>query len=105
MEFKGLDDLINKLDQTAKAAEELYGEHEVSFDELFTKSFMRKYTKFSTFDELLQAGNFTVNSQKDFEDISDDDLDDHVAKTTKFSSWEDMLGKASEIYTVNKLGF
>lgn len=104
MEFKGLDELINKLDKTAKAAQELDGEHEVSFEELFTKSFMRKYTDFSTFDEFLEAGNFTVNSQEDFENIPDADLDAHVSKTTKFSSWEDMFDEAGEVYTIKKLG-
>ena len=86
MEFKGLDKLINKLEKTAKTAKELDGEHQIPFDDMFTKSFMRKYTNFSTFDELLEAGNFTVNSQKNFEDIPDSDLDVHVAKTTRFSS-------------------
>ena len=36
---------------------------QVSFSELFNESFMKKYTNFSSFEELLSAGGFVVNSQ------------------------------------------
>lgn len=88
-----------------KASKELDGEHQVSFDDLFTTPFMRKHTNFSTFDEFLNDGNFVVNSEEDFENIPDVDMDNHVRKSTKFSSWEEMLTTASEEYTLKKLGF
>lgn len=107
MGFKisGLDDLQKKLKKMEKATKELDGQHQVAFDDMFAKSFMLKYTNFSTFDEFLTAGNFVVNSQEDFEAIPDTDIDAHVSKTTKFSSWDKMLNKAGEEYTIKKLGF
>ena len=107
MSFKisGLDDLQKELKKMEKAAKELDGENQVAFNDLFTRSFMSKYTNFSTFDEFLNAGNFIVNSQEDFEAIPDDDMDCHVQGTTKFSSWEEMLGSATEKYVAKQLGF
>ena len=105
VKIQGLDEFQKKLKPMERVANGVGNTHSVSFDELFKNSFMRKYTNFSSFDEFLQAGNFTVNSQKDFEAIPDDEMDSHVSKTTKFSSWEDMLGEAGKEYTLKKLGF
>lgn len=103
--IKGFDDLEKQLKRMERAAKDLENTHSVSFDELFLNSFMRKYTNFSNFDQFLSSGNFIVNSQEDFEAIPDNEIDLHVSKTTKFSSWEDMLGKATEEYALKKLGF
>lgn len=106
MSFKidGLDKLQKQLNKMEKAAKELEKNNQIPFDELFTRSFMLKYTNFSNFDELLEAGNFVVNSQKDFEAIPDVEFDIHISQVTKFRKWEDMLSKATEIYVSNKLG-
>lgn len=105
VKIKGLNQLQKQLKQMERAAKSLENTHSVSFDELFSNSFMRKYTQFSNFDEFLKAGNFIVNSQEDFEAIPDNEMDLHVGRATKFSSWQDMLGKAGEEYALKKLGF
>lgn len=105
MHISGFDKLEKKLKKMEQSAKELDGEHEVAFSDLFTKSFMNKYTNFSTFDDFLTAGGFDVNSKEDFEAIPDDDMDNHVSDTTKFSSWQEMLNEAAEEYTLKKLGF
>lgn len=105
IKMSGFDELEKKLKKMEKAAKELDGEHQVAFSDLFTKSFMITYTNFSTFDEFLTAGNFIVNSQEDFEAIPDSDMDFHVQGTTKFSSWKEMLEKATEKYVSKQLGF
>lgn len=105
VKIQGLDEFQKNLKRMEKAAKNLGNTHSVSFDELFKSSFMRKYTNFSNFDEFLEAGNFIVNSQEDFEAIPDSEMDSHVSKTTKFSSWEKMLSKAGEEYALRKLGF
>ncbi|WP_218915171.1 hypothetical protein [Caldanaerobius polysaccharolyticus] len=107
MDFKieGLDKLQKKFEQIQKAAKELEKTKTVSFNELFTSSFMNKYTNFSTIDEFFEAGKFVINSQEDFEAIPDKELDAHVKNSTVFSSWNDMLSKATEIYISKNLGF
>lgn len=104
-ETKGFDELHKKLEDWKNRAEKLSKEKQVSFSELFDKTFMKKYTNFSTFDELLENGNFVATTNEEFEAIPDDEFDLHVSKTTKFSCWGDMLNKATELYATRKLGF
>lgn len=103
-ETKGFDKLEKQLKRMEKGAKELSGQHDVPFSELFTTPFMRKFTKFSSFDELLAAGGYKVESNEDFEAIPDADFDKLVSSTTKFKNWEEMLGEATEQYICKKLG-
>jgi len=57
-----------------------------------------------SFDEFLQSGDLKAYSQEEFEAIPDEPFDRHVATVTTFSNWEDMLGKATELYALKKLG-
>lgn len=102
--ISGLDKLEKQLKQMEKGAQELSKTTHVSFGELFTSSFMRKYTSFSSMDELLDAGGFNVNSKEDFENIPDKEFDEHIAATTRFKNWEDMLGEATTQYVAKRLG-
>lgn len=107
MKFKmdGFDDLNKKLNQMQQAAKEMEKGEEVSFDVLFNQSFMVKNTQFNSFDELLKAGNFVVNSTEDFEAIPDNEFDQYIAKSTQFDNWEDMRNTAATDYAAKKLGF
>ena len=105
IKIKGLDKLEKQLKQMEKGVKELSRTKQVSFGELFSGSFMRKYTSFSSMDELLNAGGFNVESQEDFEAIPDAEFDKHIAATTKFKCWEDMLSEATTQYAAKKLGF
>lgn len=101
----GLDELEKQLKQMEKGVNELSQTNQVSFKDLFPISFMRKYTSFSSVNELLDAGGFNIESQEDFEAIPEHELNKHIAAVTKFSSWEDMLGEATSQYALKKLGF
>lgn len=100
----GFKELENKLNQMQKSAEELDGST-VALNDLFTKSFMNKYTNYSSFDELLESGNFIVNSQEDFDNIPDSELDLHISQNTKFNTFQDMLDEAGADYALKQLGF
>ncbi len=104
IKMEGFTELQKELDKMQKAAENL-DNAQIPIDDLLTNSFMKKYSNFSNFDEFLEAGNFVVNSQEDFEAIPENEMDSHVSKTTKFSSWDDMLGTAGEEYALKRLGF
>ncbi|MBW9157236.1 hypothetical protein [Clostridium tagluense] len=103
-ETKGFDELEKQFTQMQQGAKELTDTESVSFEDLFPSSFMEEHTNFLSFNKFLEAGKFIVNSQEDFEAIPDSELDSHVSKSTKFSSWEDMLGEATEEFTLDKLG-
>lgn len=104
MKKMNLDDLSKYLKNIEKNAKELEKTTSVSFDVLFNSKFMQKYTSFSTFDELLKAGNYVVNSKEDFEAIPDNEFDKHISTCTKFDNWKDMLNTATNEYVTKKLG-
>lgn len=77
---------------------------EASFNELFSKSFMRKYTSFSSIDEFFNAGGFHIESLEDLDAVPDDELDKHIVATTKFRNWKDMRDNAIVQFMAESLG-
>ncbi len=71
---------------------------QVAFDELFDKVFMKRYTRFTSFGQFLAAGHFKIASQADFEALPEEYMDAHVRRTTQFSTWKEMLDKATDVY-------
>ena len=103
--IQGFDKLEKELKQLQKNAKKLSNTKQVSFQELFPASFMKKYTSFSSMEEFLYEGGFDVQSTEDFEAIPEDLFDKYIASTTNFKSWEEMLQKATSQYAIKKLGF
>lgn len=103
MEVKGLDKFSEALDKMEDAVKELKSTNSIPFSELFTSSFMKSYTNFASFDDMLSKFGYEVNTNKDFEDISKDELDKKISKTTQFKSWQEMLNKSFEDYCIKKL--
>ncbi|WP_430494087.1 hypothetical protein [Rossellomorea marisflavi] len=103
LKIDGLKEFQKQLKDIEKAAEELDGEHEVPLHELFTDSFLRKNTKFSSYEDFDSQEIFEKYST--FEDIPDKELDEFVSTNTNFSGWGDMLDTAATEYASRKLGF
>lgn len=100
IKVSGLNELENQLKQMEKGSKELGQTKQVSLGELFPCSFMKKYTSFSSMEELVDAGFGDL----DFESIPDDEFDKHISASTKFNSWDEMLGEAASQYAMRKLG-
>ena len=98
VKITGFDDLEKSITDLQNQVEELPKEQSVTFEELFHQSFMKAHTKFSTFDELLLAGNYVIHSQEDFDAIPQSELDAFISKNTTFDSWDDMLSTAGTEY-------
>ena len=107
MSFKidGFDELEKQLKKIEDSVNEHAGTTEVGFDELFNPSFMKSYTDFNNMDEFFDKSPFEVETNEDFEKLDESELDLYVDKITRFSSWEEMLHKAGELYYAKKLGF
>ena len=90
--IESYDNFEGKSNPIQKTAKDLEGS--ILFTELFTSEFMRLYTQYESIEELLSSGGFEVNSEDDYEAIPDEDIDAHVAKTTNFRSWKEMLTEA-----------
>jgi len=101
--IEGFDNFEGESNRIQEAARDLEGS--IPFADLFPSGFMHQYTQFDTIDELLSSGGFEINSPDDYEAIPDEDIDSHVAKTTKFDSWQEMLTHAIEdSYIIERLG-
>ena len=104
LEMKGLDELRHKLDDLARRADELDGEHKVPVSELLTADFISKHTSFSSADEMFRASRFKIETQEDFTTIRDNDWDDYIRSVSSFDSWQSMLGAAGQEWAKRKLG-
>ena len=88
-------------DELIKKINEKYGE--ITDKDLFVPSFMKRFTKFSSFEEFVFKSRL-INPDKEnkieaFKKIPKEDLDKYVREnTTNFTSWEDMLKKAFKEY-------
>jgi len=105
MKIRGPDEFSKKLNDLAKKAEELDGQHTVGLNELLTPSFVSKHTRFANADDLFEASGFKVESQEDFEAIPDAEWDQFIRSVSSFSSWQEMLQAATEEWAAKKLGF
>ena len=101
--LSGFDDFKKQIEKLQKNVKELQGQHNIPFDELFSASFMSKYTDSSSIEELLQKGNFDIKSQEDFEQIPDDKMNSFIAMHTSFLTWNQMFTKAFEEWSVRRL--
>jgi len=103
VEIEGLDELADKLEQMTEQALGLEGSNEMPATELMTPTFMSEHTDFSTFEDFIEASEWTVESQADFEAIPEDEFDEHVAEHTQFTTWEAMLSQAGEEWAARQL--
>jgi len=88
-----IDKLAEDIEKNAKQSMGM-----VSFNDLFTPSFLTSYTQFSNFNDLLEAGKYNVKSIEDFMAIQDAKFDVFINKTTKFKTWEKMQAAAVTEY-------
>jgi len=104
LKIEGFNELQNKLDELAKKAEELDGQHQVPVSELLTDGFISRHTSFSSVDEMFKASGFEIESQEDLAAIPDAEWDNYIRSVSSFDSWQNMLGAAGQEWAKRKLG-
>jgi hypothetical protein len=105
IEMKGFDEVQKRLGDMAKRASELDGKQQtVPLSELLNDDFIAEHSSFATFNELLAASPFKVETEEDFEAIPNADWDTYIAKNTSFESWEEMQHQAAAKYLANQIG-
>jgi len=103
-EIKGFDEVQRRLDDMAKVAAELDGKQQaVSAGELLNDDFVAKHSSFATFDELLAASPFKIETKEDFAAIPSAEWDTYIAANTSFESWEEMQHQAAGEYLAKQL--
>jgi len=84
--------------------EELSNPQQVSFPELFTPSFIQSYTQFPSFELMLEASGFSVESAEDSLASPETEWDQFISQTTQFSNWQEMQKTAAAELMKKKLG-
>ena len=103
MNIRGLDEVQRKLEELARRAQELEGK-KIPMRELFSGTFMGKYTTFPTFDAFFVASGFDAKTEEDFWKIPADQWDAAVKKGTRFQTWGEMKAAATDDYVKRHLG-
>jgi hypothetical protein len=91
-----------KLEDMERDLKDVEGKQTVSSSELFNQRFMFKYTKYVSFNLMLDESGL-LEKYGDFESIDLEEWDIFIQKNTKFSSWEEMKSEAGEIWVLKHL--
>lgn len=100
---RGVRELTRKTRDLERRASELSGTRSIPLTDLLCSEFLLKYTDFGSVEELFRAGGHEVESQEDFERISDEERDQLARNHTQFSTWDDLIGTAAREWTEREL--
>ncbi|MCD1651795.1 MULTISPECIES: hypothetical protein [Vreelandella] len=91
------------LDKLKKNMEEFQSNSQVKLVDMLSPAFMAQCSTYSSFEDMLDASGFKVESAEDFAAIPDEEWDAFVSKNTSYSSWEEMQKGAAKDYTKRQL--
>ena len=95
---------LKPLEDLARRARELDGQHQVSVANLLTPEFLGRCSRFRSADELFESSGFKVQSAEDFAAIPDAQWDTFINKNSSFATWQAMLDAAVKEWTIKRLG-
>lgn len=99
MKIKGL----NNLKKLQKGLNDLANTRKIPIVELLNDSFLEENTNFKNFNEFENSNIF--DKYKTIEEIPDQEMDEFIKASSKFNTWDEMLGSATEEYIAKKLRF
>lgn len=70
----------------------------IELTELFPDEWMNEHTDLESIEEFIDADDADVPADATVDDLSTRRWDDHVADTTDFDSWSEMVSQALESY-------
>lgn len=74
----------------------LQASRRVRSDAVISRPFMREHTRFDAFAEFVEASPWSPADPADIREVPRDALDDYVAATTDFETWEELETRAAE---------
>jgi hypothetical protein len=95
---------LSGLDELQQRVRRLDGPHDVPLNELLNPEFMLKYTHFSSFQDMLDHGGYSVKTPEDFKAIPDAPWDAFISANSTFASWHEMRKAATVEWTKRQLG-
>lgn len=94
---------LSGLERLQKNLKRINGSHDIPISELLTPQFMRGHTRFGSFEEMLSASPWKVETTEDFGAIPNAEWDAFIRRETRFSSWTEMQKLAANEWVKNEL--
>lgn len=98
-----MDDFSKQMSDMANRVKNFEGKHETSFGEVLTDNFMQRYTDFQNVSVFFDAVG--IKTTDDFDTYPDDKLNAFVSLHSRFSTFQQMLDKATDEYISRQIGF
>lgn len=98
----GFEEMRRKLETLQRRVSNLAGP--AAFEDLFPPEFMRRHTDCKTINDMFDGSGLAIESQEDFDRLSETDLDKLVQAKTRFKTWNAMKAQAFEEYAERRLG-
>ncbi|WP_267643136.1 hypothetical protein [Haloarchaeobius amylolyticus] len=96
LRVSGLEDLEERVGSALERIGELQAGTRIESDAFFSDPFMRDHTEFDSFAAFCDRCPWPVEDASDVQDVSREELDEYIAATTDFESWEGMKTQAAE---------
>ncbi len=101
IEISGLDEALENIEKIEKNVEETSGEHNISVAKLLIDDFMKKYTQFSSLDEMEKKCEGKIDPELKFK--NNEEWNNFINETSEFDDWQSMVNKAAGEYTIRKI--
>jgi len=103
LQIEGADDLKSRLTAALDRLGELQAGTRVSSDGFFSRPFMREHTEFDSFGTFCDQSPWSFDTTNDIQDVPCHRLNEYVARTTDFDSWEGMKTQAAEEEIIDQI--
>lgn len=103
LQVAGLADLEERLGAAIDRVGELRTGTRVETETFFSEAFMRAHTEFDSFAGFCDRSPWPLDDVGDVQDLPRDRLDEYVASTTEFESWEGMKTQAAEEAIIDRV--
>lgn len=98
-----LEDFEERIGTALDRIGELQAGRRVQSDAVFSEPFMADHTAFDSFAAFCEQSPWAIDGRGDVRDVPRERLDDYVAETTDFDTWEGMETCAAEEELVDEL--
>lgn len=103
LQVAGLDDLEARIGNALDRIGELQAGTRVQSDVFFSQPFMREHTQFDSFAAFCAQSPWPLDDVGDIQDLSRARLNEYIATTTEFETWEGMKTRAAEEEIIDRV--
>jgi len=103
LQVAGLEELEESVEDALSRISELQAGTHVASDTFFSQQFMRNHTEFDSFATFCNQSPWPLDDIGDVQDVSRDQLNEYIAATTDFETWEGMKTQAAEDEIIERI--